>query len=57
MEEEIGEYYRLIKINDEIFISRTFGNKIDGDIDLEKAIDNARKKAIDNYNARKKARN
>lgn len=34
MEEEIGEYYRLIKINDEIFISRTFGNKIDGDIDL-----------------------
>lgn len=32
--EDFGEYYRLININNEIFISRTFGRKIDGDIDL-----------------------
>ena len=32
--DELGEYYRLININNEIFISRTFGKKIEGDIDL-----------------------
>jgi hypothetical protein len=31
---QVGEYYRLNYINEEIFIFRTFGEKISGDLDL-----------------------